>query len=76
MVKELREQIIRAKWINDWIRDDWNNWGLLTDSDQLLCQAYCSGALHDELKAFQAIPKGTRFRGAASNIMNFTNVCQ
>ena len=69
-VKELREQIERAKTIKEWIEADRNNWNVLTDSDQRLHQAYCSGALHDELKAFQAIPKGTAFRGGASNIMS------
>ena len=75
-IKDLREQIERGKWINDWVQEDWNNWSRLTESDRRLCQAYCSYALDDELKAIQATPKGIAFRGAASNIMHRTGVCQ
>ena len=70
-IRDLQDQIQRGKWINDWIQEDWNNWWRLTASEQRLCQAYCSYALDDELKAIKATPKGIAFRGAASNIMRF-----
>ena len=73
---QLRGQIRQGKWIDDWIRNHGGSLWRLDDSQRWIHEAYCSRALHTELADVEGTPKPMAFRGAASNIMHRSGVCQ
>ena len=48
---QLTKKLDRAKWIDDWIKEDWDNWYGLTESDKTLWQQRQSDQLEEQCHA-------------------------
>ena len=68
-IAEVQAQINRGRDLYDFVAQGWNNWYSLSDEDIEIYNAYSSYRLDAELRAARARPIGTRFPGAASNIV-------
>ena len=63
-VWDVKQKLKRAKWITDWIDENWTNWYHLSPSDQKLYNSMED--LRTGLQEAQRTPAGERCAGAGS----------
>ena len=64
----LTKKLDRAKWIDDWIKEDWDNWYGLTESDKTLWQQRRSGQLEEQLNEIRQSAPPDKYLGAVETM--------
>ena len=68
LIWQLTKKLDRAKWIDDWIKEDWDNWYELTESDKTLWQQRQSGQLKEQLNETRQSAPPDKYLGAVETM--------